>query len=205
MAKRAEREHVGQERAPIVLVLIDVVQDFEIEDGALVHARTQAIVPALAALRRRAHAAGVPVVYVNDHFGRWRSTWDASVERAVRSRRGDVAARLRPTARDFFVLKPARSAFHQTPLEALLDTFGAREVVLAGITSDMCVMASASDAMMRGLRVRVPRDTTTTLDDARQERALTLLAESMAVDTRPSSALAWDGKKTRKGTGRSRK
>jgi nicotinamidase-related amidase len=191
MSKRAETEHVGNLRARTVLLLVDVIQDFEYPDGDVVHERTQAIVPALVALRRRAHAAGVPVVYVNDHFGRWRSSWDGAIERAMRARRGDVARRLRPGARDFFVLKPQRSAFHQTPLEALLDSFGAHQVVIAGITSDMCVLASASDALLCGLRVRVPRDVTTTLDDARHERAIAILEQAMGVDTRPSSTLGW--------------
>jgi nicotinamidase-related amidase len=191
MSKRAERAHVAHVKASVVLVLIDVIHTFLCEDGAVLHERTRALVPALRALRRRAHAADVPVVYVNDHFGRWRSSWTDTVERAMRSPRGDVARRLRPTRRDWFVLKPARSAFHQTPLEALLDTFGAREVVLAGITSDMCLLASASDALLHGLRCRAPRDASTSLDDTRHERAMTLLAESMGVDTRPSATLPW--------------
>ena len=45
----------------------------------------------LAALKRRAKAAGIPVIYVNDNFGRWRSDLQALVthclEDDVRGRR----------------------------------------------------------------------------------------------------------------------
>jgi nicotinamidase-related amidase len=191
MAKRAETAHVAEIRSRRVLLLVDVIHHFECEDGALLHERTRAIVPALVKLRRAARAAGVPVIYVNDHFGRWRSSWEQTVGRATRARRGDVARRLRPGADDWFVLKPGRSAFHQTPLEALLDMLGAREITLAGITSDMCLLASASDALQHRLRCRVPVDTSTSLDDERHERAMWLMRTSMKVDTRPSTALAW--------------
>ena len=191
MAKRAESAHVAKIRAHQVLLLVDLIHDFECEDGALLHRRTQPIVPAVVKLRRAARAAGIPVIYVNDHFGRWRSSWEKTVERATRARRGDVARRLQPAGDDWFVLKPGRSAFHQTPLEALLDMFGAREITIAGITSDMCVMATASDALQHRLRCRVPADTSATLVDERHERALWLMRHSLDVDTRPAAALSW--------------
>lgn len=191
MAKRAETAHVADVRARQVLLLIDVIHHFECEDGALLHERTRAIVPALVKLRQKARAAGVPVIYVNDHFGRWRSSWEQTVGLATRAQRGDVARRLKPAKDDWFVLKPGRSAFHQTPLEALLDMFGTREITIAGITSDMCVLATASDALQHRLRCRVPVDTSASLDDERHERAIWLMRTSMKVDTRPSSSLSW--------------
>jgi nicotinamidase-related amidase len=178
-------------RSTRVVLLIDVIQAFDGEDGDRLHERLVPIVPAIARLRRQARAARVPVVYVNDHFGRWRSSWEATVAHAVRSSLGDAARRLKPAADDFFVVKPGRSAFHQTPLEALLDTMGARELVIAGLTSDMCVLSAAHDASLRKLRCRVPADTCTALDDERHERALALLSTSMKVDTRPATSLAW--------------
>jgi nicotinamidase-related amidase len=191
MANRVEDAHIASTSARRVLLLVDVIHDFLCEDGARLHERTRGIVPALTRLRHAARAARVPVIYVNDNHGRWRSSWEDTVERAVRARRGDVARALHPAATDWFVLKPARSAFYQTPLEALLDSFGAREVIIAGVTTDMCIFSSAHDAVLRHLRCFVPRDTTIALDDERHERALALLAESMGVDTRPWAELAF--------------
>ena len=43
----------------------------------------------IAALKRRAEQQGVPVVYVNDNFGRWRSDFSAQVEHCLQDgRRG---------------------------------------------------------------------------------------------------------------------
>jgi nicotinamidase-related amidase len=191
MANRVEDAHIASVSARRVLVLVDVIHDFVCEDGPLLHERTRRIAPEIARLRRAARAAKVPVIYVNDNHGRWRSSWEDTVVRAVNARRGDVARRLRPAATDWFVLKPARSAFYQTPLEALLDSFGAREIIIAGVTTDMCVFSTAHDAVLRHLRCYVPGDTTIALDDESHERALALLAGSLRVDTRPWHELAF--------------
>ena len=65
----------------------------------------------LAALKRRARAAGVPILYINDNFGQWRSDFRKTVAHCT-SRRSPgrrVSQRLRPTSRDYFVriLAPA--------------------------------------------------------------------------------------------------
>ena len=65
----------------------------------------------LAVLKRRAAAAGVPVIYVNDNFGQWRSDFRRTVAHCTaRSSPGRVVSRrLRPTKSDYFVLKPKHS------------------------------------------------------------------------------------------------
>src|SRR6185295_635186 len=102
-------------------------------EALLRHARPMA--RRLAALRRRAKAAGVPVVYANDNFGRWHTDFTALVRRCTRERvRGRPIARpLTPEADDYFVLKPKHSAFFATPLETLLTYLGARTLILTGI------------------------------------------------------------------------
>lgn len=44
-----------------------------------------------------------------------------------------VSQRLRPTARDYFVLKPKHSGFCNTTLDTLLGSLGTRRVILTGI------------------------------------------------------------------------
>ena len=82
----------------------------------------------LAALKRRAAAAGVPCIYVNDNFGQWRSDFRQTVAHCTaRSSPGRaVSRRLRPTARDYFVLKPKHSGFFDTTLDTLLDALRVR-------------------------------------------------------------------------------
>src|SRR5262245_8978602 len=161
MARQVEHLHGdGRDRCPVALLLIDVINplDFDEADRLLEHALPMA--DRLAELKRRATAAGVPVVYANDNFGRWRSDLPALIERCgppgVKGR--PLVEKLRPGPDDYFVLKPMHSAFYSTTLEVLLRSLGTRALVMGGIAGNICVLFSANDAYMRGLRLIVPRD-----------------------------------------------
>ena len=67
------------EESPVALLLIDVMNgfDFEGSEGLVEGARRAA--PRILALRERAHTDNVPVIYVNDNFGQWRSDFRATV------------------------------------------------------------------------------------------------------------------------------
>ena len=108
----------------------------------------------LARLKRRATAAGVPTIYINDNFGQWRSDFRRTVAHCTaRSSPGHrVSRRLRPTARDYFVLKPKHSGFFDTTLDTLLETLRIRRVILTGIAGNICVLFTANDAYMRELQ-----------------------------------------------------
>ena len=64
------------DKSDVALLLIDVINDLEFDSGRdlLEHARPMA--EHLAALKRRAKEAGIPVVYVNDNFGKWQSDFN---------------------------------------------------------------------------------------------------------------------------------
>jgi nicotinamidase-related amidase len=69
-----------------VLVAIDVLNDFEHEDGERLVGSFRERVPALREAIDSARASGVPVVYVNDHHGDWSADRGEMVERARRGR-----------------------------------------------------------------------------------------------------------------------
>jgi hypothetical protein len=54
-------------------VLIDVINDLEFDGGERLLRYALPMADSLAALKRRAKAAGMPAIYANDNFGRWRS------------------------------------------------------------------------------------------------------------------------------------
>jgi nicotinamidase-related amidase len=142
------------------LLLIDVINafDFEGADALLRHALPAA--RRIAALKRRARRAGVPVIYVNDNFGEWGEGWDALVRRCMqRAATGrEFVASLLPSPGDYHVLKPLHSGFLSTSLSPLLDQLGVRTLVLTGVAAHICVLFTAVDAYMRGLEVIVASD-----------------------------------------------
>ena len=147
-------------KSPIALLLIDVVNHFEFEDGPAILRHALPIAPNLARLKKRARSAGVPVIYVNDNFGRWRSDARKVVAHCLRPECAGkpFVEAICPDEDDYCVLKPMHSAFYQTPLEALLRHLGAHELVLAGIATNSCVLCTVHDAKMRDFKVTVVSD-----------------------------------------------
>lgn len=59
----------------------------------------------------------IPVFYVNDNFGDWRSEKEVLMGRCLEAKGAQFVRPLLPDSEDYFVLKPMRSAFYMTPLE----------------------------------------------------------------------------------------
>jgi nicotinamidase-related amidase len=150
------------EQSAVALILIDVINGFDFEGCEGLAAAARLAAPRILALRERAHQAGVPVIYVNDNFGRWRSDFRSTVAACSDpSQPGHHVTRmLVPTERDYFVLKPRHSAFYATALEPLLSLLKVRSLILTGFAANICVLFTANDAHMRGYRVIVPADCT---------------------------------------------
>ena len=105
-------------------------------------------------MKRRADAAGMPIIYVNDNFGQWRSDFRQTVAHCTRraSPGPHRLAPAQPTANDYFVLKPKHSGFFDTTLDTLLEALRIRRVILTGIAGNICVLFTANDAYMRDLK-----------------------------------------------------
>lgn len=173
------------DRSEMALLLIDVINELEFDgaDKLLSHALPMA--SALAGLKRRAKAHGIPVIYANDNFGRWRSDFPTLVKQCLKPnvRGRAVVAQLIPEQDDYFVLKPKHSAFFQTNLDLLLQYLGVTTVILTGMAGDICVLFSANDAYMRDLRIVVPPDCIASEDVERNGQALSLMQRVLKADT----------------------
>ena len=172
------------------LLLIDVINDFDFPeaDQLLKYARQMA--PNLLRLKRRAQEAGVPVIYVNDNFGRWKSDLRHTVNHCAQHGRGrDVVKLLRPEKSDYFVLKPKHSGFFSTTLETLLRYLETQTLILTGIAGNFCVLFTANDAYMRDFNLFVPSDCTVSNTKKENESALGLMKKFLKADTRSSSGI----------------
>ena len=146
----------------VALLVVDVINDFDFPEGDALLALASEALPRIEALIDRARRSELPIVYVNDNFGHWRSDFRATIARCSDvSRAGSaLVRRLQPRPEDYFVLKPKHSGFFHTPLELLLRELEIRTVVICGFATNSCVTSTAHDAHMRDYRVVVPRDTT---------------------------------------------
>jgi len=159
--------------------MIDIINPFDYPEADRILANTRRALPAMKRLVEAFRAQGRPVIYANDNFGQWRSNFPDIVRRCREGNGRDVVEAMHPASDDYFVLKPHRSAFYDTPLERLLNELGAEHLLLAGIATDMCVLASASDAHMRSYHLTIVSDATAAVDEARHDSCLDLMGHTL--------------------------
>jgi nicotinamidase-related amidase len=176
-------------RQRTALLILDMITDFGFEDGARLLRRIRPVARRIAALRQRAARTRVPVIYVNDHQGRWRPDVNALLRHCTAAGRdgSDVARLLAPAPPDYFIFKPRHSGFYGSALEPLLAQLGATKLVLTGVSSHQCVLFTANDAYVREYELHIPRDCIGAPDPAHTRLALKYFDLVLGADTRPSS------------------
>ena len=190
-SKTSDLHGNAPDSCPVALLIIDAINDLEFPGGAGMLPRAVRMARNIAALKRRATTLGIPTVYVNDNFGRWRSDFRRIVahclEDDVRGR--PVAELVTPDENDYFVLKPKHSGFYNTTLDLLLEYLRVETLILAGMATDVCVLFTAADAYMRDLRVIVARDCVTAVTPAAHRAALAQMRKVLKAEVTPSRSL----------------
>jgi len=187
------------DRSDTVLLILDLISDFEFEEGASVVRAALPLARRIQRLKRRAGRAGIPTIYVNDNLGRWRSDFAGLLRHCSQEgmRGAPIARLLAPGPEDYCILKPRHSGFFATPLDLLLENIGAKRVILTGVSSNQCVLFTANDAYVRQLSLSIPRDciSAPTREDTRQ--ALRYFTTVLGADLRQSTSLRFERRRTR--------
>ena len=131
------------------------------------------IVPAKAAAKR----AGLKVVYVTNYLSPGLSEGSEWRNMSIRTCGVDVleawkpptpilehASIIAPAEDEPLVLKQYYSGFHETNLDSVLRGYGARNLVVVGFDSRICLGQTVTDAMYRNYQVVVLRDAIRTLE-----------------------------------------
>ncbi len=165
------------------LMVIDMQRDF-IEPGGFGAslgndiAPLQAIVPKVSALLDFARQLGMLVIHTRESHlpdlsdcppakrlrgkPRQRIGDVGSMGRIlIRGEPGnDIIAALAPKAGDVVIDKPGKGAFYATGLHALLQQHGITHLLLAGVTTEVCVQTSMREANDRGYECLLVEDAT---------------------------------------------
>ena len=191
MPKNEDLHGNAPDKSEVVLLIIDMISDFEFDSGDKILPFAEAIARNIAALKKRAEKAGVAVVYVNDNFGKWRSDFTKQLKHSQsKSVRGHKIARLlAPKKDDYFVLKAKHSAFYSTTLDLLLAYLGAKKLIITGVASDICILFTANDAYMRDYYLHVPGDCVAATDEQTNEATLRYMERVLKADIKPSTEI----------------
>ncbi len=179
------------ENSSVALLLIDVINDMAFEGSEPLVRQESAMGERIAALKKRAKAARIPVVYINDNFGRWQSDFRRLIQHCLEDGvpGESLVRRLAPDEDDYFVLKPKHSAFFATTLDTLLAYLGAKTLILTGIAGNICILFSANDAYMRDYHLVVPSDCVISNTAEDNAYALQQIEQVLKGDIRPSTEL----------------
>ena len=197
-ARNQDLHGSAPDKCDTALLIVDVINDFNFPEANLLMRYAPPMARKLARLKQRAKRAGVPVVYVNDNFGRWRSDLNSLVEHCREGKAREMVDLLRPDKDDYFVLKPKHSGFFSSTLETLLRYLGARRLIITGIAGNYCVLFTSNDAYMRDYELVVPADCTASNTAVENRQALTLMKSYLKADTRPSAKIQFPKRQSTK-------
>ncbi len=171
------------ERERVAFVIIDMQRDF-LEPGGFGDAlgndvsHLRAAIAPIAAVLAACRAAGVLVIHTRE--GHRPDLSDLPIAKHRRGRfatrigdrgpmgrilvRGEaghgIIAELAPIAGEPVIDKPGKGAFYATDLEAILRKRGITQLILAGVTTEVCVHTTLREANDRGFECLVLEDGT---------------------------------------------
>jgi biuret amidohydrolase len=153
-----------------------------------------AIIPALSRLLDRARARGVPVVYIvhqirPDGSDARSPFWQEAEnvgdlypnvrEQIVGSRWTQIASGLEPVEGDHVLPKKRYGAFSGNDLAFLLSNLGVETLIVTGVETEICVLATAYHGFNEDYRVVVARDGTAGLDGELADASLRIVAREL--------------------------
>lgn len=183
-------------KANTAILVLDMISDFDFEDGDKLYRKALKAAEKLSDLKSRAKSAGVPVIFVNDNFGKWNEDFAAYAEsvRTTSAKGRRIIEMIGPESGDYHILKPQRSAFYATPLGVLLLTLNVSNLILTGVTTDICVLFTAHDAYMRGYQMQIPSDCTAAIKESHHKNALEFLKRVIDADVRAGKEIDFNGR-----------
>ena len=176
-------------RSRRVLILVDFINPLNFPGAEKLARPALGAARATVRLREQLDREKVAVVYANDNYGSWQSDFQGLVAQCCERDdiSGEIARLLAPRPTDITLLKPRHSAFYCTALELLLKDMGARDLIVAGLSSDMCVQMTAADAFLRGYEgVWVPADCTAAETPQAKAASIKYMKDILKCDVRTS-------------------
>lgn len=188
------------------VILVDLQRQFTEPDGMFAVHGMDTVLARTVPFVTAARAAGAAIVWIRQkarpEVGLGRASLRYGRPDAHVGPGTDLDPRLVPAPGDIVVDKYRQSAFFMTDLDLILRRLDVRRVLIAGITTNVCVLATTKDASERDYETIVLRDLTaalpipdTTVDGlsaAEVQRASLAFIQWAYGDVLTSDQIGWD-------------
>ena len=157
------------------LLIVDMVNDFCKEGGAMVLPEGMETVEPTRRLIAAFRERKLPIIFINDwhRAGKYDKEFDKRSPHCIEGTwGGKVIDELAPQPEDYQIPKRRFSGFYQTDLDLVLRELGRKTVVVTGVVTNICVRSTCHDAFFRGYQVVVPRDCVRATGPREQESSL---------------------------------
>ncbi len=141
------------------LLIIDMLNDFVGKGAPLEVPNINSIIEPIKKEIEKARVLGFPIIYLCDSHETGDREFEAFPAHAVKNTKGaKIIEEMKPEGNDIIVLKNTYSSFHKTELEGMLERLSVDWLILTGCVTNICVLYTAADAVMRNYRVDVIKD-----------------------------------------------
>lgn len=146
------------------LIIIDMQNDFIAKGAPIECPGGRDIVPNIQKAKAWAKANGIPVFYTQEMHRFQKVDYGLELERnepqhCLEGTKGvEIIDELKPEDDDYVIIKRRYSGYYLTDLDVLMKSFNKKGLILTGAATNVCVYATALDAMQRDTHAIVLSD-----------------------------------------------
>lgn len=172
-AHRTRVDNVSWNPSSTALLVIDMVNDFCADGGAMVLPNSGWLYPVINRLANDVRERSGMVVWIHDEHDETDPEFRKRTRHCLTGSWGSqIVDELTPQATDFVRPKHAFSAFFETDLNVWLRRRGITTLILCGVVTNICVRSTAHDAFFHGFDVLIAAEACAATSVREQESSL---------------------------------
>jgi nicotinamidase-related amidase len=165
------------------ILIVDMLNDFILPGATLEVPETRKIIPNIKKEIKEARKNKDYIIYVCDSHAEDDKEFKIWPKHAIRGTEGaKVVKELSPQKEDFIIEKNTYDGFYETNLQSLLKQLNVDELTIVGCVSNICILYTASSAVLRGYKVNILLNCIASIDEEGRTCALKQFKEVLKVN-----------------------